>query len=887
MMRIQFFKAERPFGLTRRFCARGLAAAVFVLMLSLSLAANMARAADVRVAFPAHCDLATMQSDASLHSVRFFDSRVGVAVGDLGAVWYTDDGGATWAAGNSGLACRIEDVIWTGPQTAVAVGGGYDRITRTSRGAVIRSRDGGRTWSRADDVDLPRLRKLELAGENVLRVDGDWSHPSLSNRFESRDGGRTWTAGQPAPPGETVADDVADLLSWAGAMSTAVTIRDARTIVADDSRPHSRLCAVGDHGVILTSDDRGQTWTPRRGDQRRAAVLVVAKNPASVAWSIVGAETLDAGNRVAVLVDSFDTSDDPAARSVSIGVAQQVAATIGASGLDAIGDANRRDEAATQWLMVTRPATLLLDQRLPQSTRDAFFRAAIATGVGRIASYVAKSDSAAGHRDALLTQAGVLASDLQSDAMHWIAPLQLDARSTSMEYLYDVSPSRRSGESITSGLSLHVGRKRTPNPGSASRRQLQVVQARLNQSARIEQLLSSSRTPVQLATSFDAMLDQTARPDQFRLAWSVYAQTLSMESVPITHQTTVLDRIADRFADETAGKYAKLRRDSIRQSVEWQRIDSGAIAKSLFIEMPPPRSVAVSPFQIESSVQSATPTASGMGQVRQVSAIAPLLVPKPENLVSPSQVVAPERGAVDLTWEFHPLVLLGMEAAARSGKEDVLRQGAIDANRRRPASLKQLSQTTGHPWSTLVRETGRQTLHANRADRMPHLDGLLDDVCWQSSNVITHIALPLRIAYDADYVYVAVVCPADAIDRDTVDDGSATRDQDLSGVDRLRLCFDIDRDLLTSMQLQVTDARRTHDAIDGNSAWQPTWYVAVNRTPASVTYEIAILRRDLMDPSTVLDDPPVWFVKADVLSAGESADTQVIPTPNRWTRVAF
>jgi hypothetical protein len=120
-------------------------------------------------------------------------------------------------------------------------------------------------------------------------------------------------------------------------------------------------------------------------------------------------------------------------------------------------------------------------------------------------------------------------------------------------------------------------------------------------------------------------------------------------------------------------------------------------------------------------------------------------------------------------------------------------------------------------------------------------------------------------------------------------------DHDLSGVDRMRLCFDIDRDLITSMQLQATDGRRTHDAVDGNPIWQPTWYVAVDRTRETVTFEIAILARDLgahdlgnLIPADRDDEThATWFIKAEALSANRMQDTQVIPTPTRWTRVVF
>lgn len=885
MMQIQFSRlyrgAHSPAPMTANSHAggtviAGLAAIVFLLLsvLSSPTALADARIADVRVDVPPYVDLPSLQTDASLRRVRFLDAFAGVAVGDCGAVWHTADGGVTWDAGDSGVACRIDDVIWTGPSTLVAVGGAHERITQVSRGIVIHSRDGGRTWTRAADSDLPRLRTIRRAAGNVLVADGDWSHPSLTNQFESRDGGRTWNSAQPdpSPPSETPpTTNVADLLSWAGAMSAAVTTRDLCTVEMPN-HPTSRICAVGDHGIIMTSDDRGQTWTARRGHDRRAAVLVVASNPGSVDWAIVGSETLDAGNRVAVLVQSFGTPSD----RTPIDVAGQVAAMIGASGIDAFGETPGED-TARQWLMLTRPAAMLIDESLPDDVRAAFVLAATATGVGRIAAYTTRIDADAVHRDVLLTDAGTLASDLQSDAMHWIAPLRSPTRSTSVQYVYDAAPSRRTGESITSGLSLHLGRKRTPRSGNPSRRQLQIVQARLKQSTRIERLLTTSRTSESLSTSLDAMLDQTSPADQFRLAWSVYERSRSIASIPPGYQTTVLDRIADRFGDETAGKYAKLRSEATRRSNEWKHIDTGLRSLSSLARVASAKTVAVSPFQIESSATLQPTEFTQSSMVRRVSAIAPLLVPTPQRLESPLQAVAPERPAVDLSWEFHPLVLLGLDADERNR----------DMGDAKPVGLKQLAQANRHPWSPLVRDTGRQTLYATVAADPPHLDGVLDDDCWRSSNVTDDSPVRIRITHDRDYVYAAIVCPANQIGSDTMASATKTRDHDLSMVDRMRISIDIDRDLITSMQLQATDARRTHDAIDGNPAWQPTWYVAVDRTPAAVTYEIAIVRSDLMPRGESTDEPPVWFIKAEVLRAGQANDWHVIPDPKRWARVKF
>ena len=107
----------------------------------------------------------------------------------------------------------------------------------------------------------------------------------------------------------------------------------------------------------------------------------------------------------------------------------------------------------------------------------------------------------------------------------------------------------------------------------------------------------------------------------------------------------------------------------------------------------------------------------------------------------------------------------------------------------------------------------------------------------------------LRLAYDSDHVYVAITCPSELLRPDShIDSGSSSvRDNDLTQIDRMQIRIDTDRDLLTAMQLQVSDSRRTHDCIDGLPHWSPTWYFASKRNNDQVSFEIAILRRDLVD----------------------------------------
>ncbi|TWU57042.1 Ycf48-like protein [Rubripirellula tenax] len=851
---------------------------------------------------PTYSQTRLLRPDAALRAVAFDGGSSGIAVGDRGSILFTTDGGASWTAAESNAECRLDDVVWIGQDRAIAVGGHYDAITRISRGVVLVTDDRGATWRRSLNNDLPRLRHIEIQEDRALSVSGDWSHPSLTRRFESRNGGRDWNAtgsefaDLPVAPELNSSDQ---WLAWVRATTVHAPIRDACRF-----GDHA-VCAVGDHGVILTSDDDGKNWTIRHGQGRRPAVLLVAADARSVPWALLGSESLESRHRTSLLLDVSDAKlSDPANDFTEIDLAGQAAVMLGGAGADRFAtDADDRFQSAMKWIAIHRPSAVVLDQTLAPETRDAFFEAATAAGVDRVAVYsTGQSMSTTLHRDALLPKSGVLASDLASDALQLVSPQRTVTESISIRFLYDASPSRKTGESVASGLRLHPGQRITDRDSPASRRQLQIVQARMKQSKRIEQLLARSRSDDSLAKTLAMALDQTAKEDQFRFAWAVLSETSTDASEIVEAHKTVLREIATRFPHRSAGQWARLRLESLNLSQEWKRLSSTMLATqalTLNASTQKSQSVAVSPFQSlpdptftaeNSIVDAASIGASSLGQVRQVSATTPVFVPQPSQIDYAPNPVKSSIGEVDLAWEFHPAVLLGVEAARRRGDE-----APLQATDDQPASMRLLADSNGSSWSPLLRQRGPQVITAFRTATPPHLDGILDDTCWRQGDASRHSSVSVRMSYDDDYVYFAVECPSDALRDDTRDgtrDGgtSTSRDHDLTGSDRVRICIDTDKDLFTSMQLQSTLTRRTHDSIDGNPAWQPTWYLDVARQDERTTMEIAIQRRDIVDLPIATDSPfgeNSWFVSAKILAAMSVAKDELIPVPTDWIRVVF
>lgn len=822
--------------------------------------------------FPGYSDIRTLREDSTLRSVAFADQEVGVACGDRGTILRTFNGGISWHPIDSRVECQLEKVLWIDQQRVMIAGGSYDKVTQLSRGVVLFSNDGGKSWRRAEDQELPHFESVSLESDGSLTADCEWSHSLLTTRLVSHDAGQTWndaSVSAPKPSETTMRTEptITELMQWAKAIQIPVVIRDACRV------RDTTFCAVGDHGVILLSQDQGDSWEAVRGEKRQTSVLMVSNAPESVAWSMLGSEALESRNRVSLLLDQS------AAGSVStreqLRLTNQVAVMLGGSGADQfVAKESDPFQVASSWITLHQPACVVLDESLPQSTHDAFFRAATSLGVRRVAVYGFQGHgSTAIHRDALLPKCGVLASDLHADAMHFLNPHEVTLSSISLRYPYDVAPTNRRGTSITSGLRQLKGQSLTGAPAAVSRHQLQIVQARLQQTKRVETIIAKSDNAEEFADSLNKILEQTAKADQFRVAWSILQATRPDRLVRTSafHDVT-LDQIATRFPNSSAGRWAALRREAIRHSLEWQRLRS-SLAESLAQVKAAPiaEAVAVSPFQVDANA------------IQQVSGVAPLVVPKPETQhVSDLNADATVEVEVDLPWEFHPLVLVAREAARRRSDDGQLQVAGVES-----ANLTRLAQSNASGWSSLLRDD-QQTLLAHRAHMPPKLDGILTDECWLSGMSANTSPTPrVRVAYDEDYLYLAIECSTARFGQDTQasDPAKKNRDRDLTQVDRLKISIDTDRDLMTFMQLQVSAAGRTHDAIDGNPSWDPTWYRDTLQSGGNRIVEIAILRRDLVD----LPIPPgeVWFLSAKILRAGSEQDEHLMPRPDDWFRVRF
>jgi photosystem II stability/assembly factor-like uncharacterized protein len=184
--------------------------------------------------------------DVKLAGLRFADREHGWAYGELGALFFTTDGGATWQRQRVPTRHLLLGATFLDAQTGWLSGGGL---------TVLKTSDGGATW-RAGTVFLPAhaagqeqapvrteqhqdaQETRQVGGRRLNAVwfashDRGWAVGGEGVILSTGDGGRTWR-----PQASRVGDDLYDVKFF----------------------DEAEGWAVGRGGVMLHTRDGGRTW---------------------------------------------------------------------------------------------------------------------------------------------------------------------------------------------------------------------------------------------------------------------------------------------------------------------------------------------------------------------------------------------------------------------------------------------------------------------------------------------------------------------------------------------------------------------------------------------------------------------------------------------------
>lgn len=166
-----------------------------------------------------------------LQGIKAWDSKRAVAVGNMGIVIVTDDGGVTWREigdiPRSEIANKLFRVVTLNGGRAFAVG---------VMGTIISTEDYGNTWVR-------RIEEQDIAWNDILFVNEQkgWVVGEFGTIMNTEDGGLTWIE-QETPTESSIMN-----------------------IEAEDE---NILRACGLEGTILTTHDGGLTWEMYRLNTR-------------------------------------------------------------------------------------------------------------------------------------------------------------------------------------------------------------------------------------------------------------------------------------------------------------------------------------------------------------------------------------------------------------------------------------------------------------------------------------------------------------------------------------------------------------------------------------------------------------------------------------------
>lgn len=159
------------------------------------------------------------------------------AVGDLGRIFHTTDGGRSWEVQTAGtkrpfvaVSC-VRDHLWVAGQA----------------GQIAHSPDGGITWIKQESGTTRNLLDVEFADANRGIAIGDFG-----TLLRTEDGGNSWTR-IPLPENIELPPDIAEV----------VQPGDVILYSASFASP-DQVWLAGEFGVILHSADGGLTWQQQR-----------------------------------------------------------------------------------------------------------------------------------------------------------------------------------------------------------------------------------------------------------------------------------------------------------------------------------------------------------------------------------------------------------------------------------------------------------------------------------------------------------------------------------------------------------------------------------------------------------------------------------------------
>jgi photosystem II stability/assembly factor-like uncharacterized protein len=217
----------------------------------------------------------TFEAPIIFGGISFIDSMNGWLVGYAGKIWRTWDGGVTWNSQTSGTSMCLRDVSFNDQNRGWAVGFANPQNLIQSRGIILRTLDGGKTWLTNAVFSSEGMGNVVVLDETNLYVLGD-----SGSILKTTDDGGTWEYQSNGLSTEfTTIDFVDENNGWAGGGIGAIihTKDGGATWIPQESTIDYNIVGISfadalngwavarhswyDTGALLHTSDSGITWT--------------------------------------------------------------------------------------------------------------------------------------------------------------------------------------------------------------------------------------------------------------------------------------------------------------------------------------------------------------------------------------------------------------------------------------------------------------------------------------------------------------------------------------------------------------------------------------------------------------------------------------------------
>ena len=204
--------------------------------------------------------------DSDLYAVFFVDQLTGWAAGSNGAILKTVDGGANWTAKIISNVNEIRGIFFHNAQNGWAVGNRFISLTE-KRGVLLKTTDGGETWTVLETMNASTLNAIQFSSANIgWAVGSSYVVPPQTAEdiiLKTADGGTTWIP-----------------------YYSKATVELYSISFIDDLRGWAVGNGNVSRGTVIYTDDGGLNWVTQTQPEPTSALWNIHFKDQNMGWAV-------------------------------------------------------------------------------------------------------------------------------------------------------------------------------------------------------------------------------------------------------------------------------------------------------------------------------------------------------------------------------------------------------------------------------------------------------------------------------------------------------------------------------------------------------------------------------------------------------------------------